>query len=199
MIITVAGTKGGSGKSTSAVCLALEMASQGKNVLLCDLDPQGTATEWAPGLTQYLPKITSAAKLSALDEDGKIVIIDTPPGAAAQAVAAIKAAHVLVAVTGLGPGDMRALEHLCSMATPDLIIPVRLDKRRSLHGYALEALNRRWPGRIATAVPNSATVEWAQAAQTQLPMLSPPAIAYRSIVAQLEDIYSKDSKDKETF
>ncbi len=45
-IVAVVGEKGGVGKSTLAVHLALWRAMQGRDVLLIDADPQGTATQW---------------------------------------------------------------------------------------------------------------------------------------------------------
>jgi chromosome partitioning protein len=38
--------KGGTGKSTTAVNLASALAARGRRVLVVDLDPQGTATDW---------------------------------------------------------------------------------------------------------------------------------------------------------
>jgi cellulose biosynthesis protein BcsQ len=188
MIVTIAGTKGGSGKTTTAVCLALEALEQGEDVVLIDLDPQGTATEWAPSITKHLPAVRTPAELKTTAGGCSLAFVDTPPGAATQATIAIEAADVVVAVSGLGPGDMRGLQHLLRMVDPDLIVPTRRDGRRILHGYALEALAARWPSIITDAVPSSAAVERAQADQAVLPILSPPAIAYRTILARVLEL-----------
>ena len=46
MILTVGGEKGGVGKSTLAIHLAYMLASQGRDPLLIDADPQGSATNF---------------------------------------------------------------------------------------------------------------------------------------------------------
>jgi chromosome partitioning protein len=58
-VITVTNNKGGSGKTTTTVSLAAAFAERGLRVLVVDLDPQGSATEWlgggetASGLIEY--------------------------------------------------------------------------------------------------------------------------------------------------
>lgn len=44
--IAVINQKGGSGKTTTAVCLGAALAERGRKVLLVDLDPQHSATQW---------------------------------------------------------------------------------------------------------------------------------------------------------
>lgn len=46
VIITVTGSKGGPGKSTFAIHLAVEWTLRGRRVLLADADPQGTSIKW---------------------------------------------------------------------------------------------------------------------------------------------------------
>ena len=46
MLIIVANTKGGVGKSTIAVHLAVWLLDQGCDVALLDTDEQGTASTW---------------------------------------------------------------------------------------------------------------------------------------------------------
>lgn len=46
MIITFASSKGGVGKSTLCVNLAVELVARGQRVLVLDADPQGTVTTW---------------------------------------------------------------------------------------------------------------------------------------------------------
>jgi chromosome partitioning protein len=47
--IALSNNKGGSGKTTSTVNLAAALAEGGRRVLVVDLDPQGSATEWLGG------------------------------------------------------------------------------------------------------------------------------------------------------
>jgi chromosome partitioning protein len=47
MIVTLMGQKGGVGKSTTAICLAMAAFERGHSTLLVDADPQGTLRTWS--------------------------------------------------------------------------------------------------------------------------------------------------------
>jgi chromosome partitioning protein len=58
MIIVLAQTKGGVGKSTLAINLAIARAQKGADVLLVDADEQGTATDFTALRTERLARIS---------------------------------------------------------------------------------------------------------------------------------------------
>jgi chromosome partitioning protein len=103
-VVAVIAQKGGTGKTT--LCLSLAVAAQqaGKNVAIVDLDPQATAANWADRRgTDNPPLVVSAqparlAHVLKTAEDGGIdlVVIDTPPRAEQAAIAAAKAAQLVL-------------------------------------------------------------------------------------------------------
>lgn len=64
MILTSGGIKGGTGKSTVAVNLAIMWASEGRDVLLIDADPQGTATDFTAVRNEVLDGEAGYASVS---------------------------------------------------------------------------------------------------------------------------------------
>jgi chromosome partitioning protein len=83
--LAVVGRKGGSGKTTVAVNLAMAAHRRGKRVLIADSDPQRSALAAVRGRTQAGPQCvaTTGAKLFALQvaavRDGyDLMLVDTP-------------------------------------------------------------------------------------------------------------------------
>lgn len=106
-------TKGGVGKTTSALMVATAAAAVGEKVTVYDADPQGSATRWAEVAEQrgeqlpFAVTFVTAEQISALprQEDG-LQIIDTPPGNAESIQSAIDTADLIVIPSGASPMDI---------------------------------------------------------------------------------------------
>ena len=113
-ILTIAHTKGGVGKTTSAVLLCASAHARGIAVTLIDSDAQGTATAWAQAAEEAgdafpWPIITAAtpAHLArTLDGHNGLVIVDTPPGGYEVIETAIEAGDLILIPTSASPLDI---------------------------------------------------------------------------------------------
>ncbi len=95
--------KGGSGKTTLAVHLAVVAEEMGERVAIVDTDQQGSATAWVKIREAPSPMIASAApaELSrirglAKEEDYTLLVVDTAPHAAPEAHHAVELADRVV-------------------------------------------------------------------------------------------------------
>ncbi|MEP7245380.1 MAG: AAA family ATPase [Gammaproteobacteria bacterium] len=102
-VIALISQKGGSGKTTLALALAVAAETAGRPAAVIDLDPQATATNWADRRENQPPVVVSAqpARLAqvlsaAADSGAEFVLIDTPPRAEGAAMAAAKASGLVL-------------------------------------------------------------------------------------------------------
>lgn len=85
MIISLVNQKGGAGKTTLAVHLAMYLEDQGLPVAFLDADPQGSGALWLSGASSEMPVVTAADGLGVheriveLVESGRHVVADAPP------------------------------------------------------------------------------------------------------------------------
>ena len=119
MIIAITGQKGGVGKSTTAVCLAVAALSRGMRVLLVDADPQGTVRTWsevaseagqrAPTVVAMGANMHRPGQLRDVAEAYDLVLIDCPPRHGDVQRSALMVADVAVLPCGPSAADAWAL------------------------------------------------------------------------------------------
>ncbi len=103
-VIAVVAQKGGTGKTTLSVSLAVAAERDGRTAMIVDLDPQISASRWGDRRESDSPVVVSAqpARLShvlqaAADHGADLVLIDTPPRSEEASMVAVRASrHVLV-------------------------------------------------------------------------------------------------------
>jgi chromosome partitioning protein len=117
--ISILGQKGGTGKTTMALALAVRAVQLGRNVAVLDLDTQGSARKWAKRRTGDVPAVARRdpyelmETLEALKAGGAdLVIIDTPGKIEAAATAASKAADLVLIPVRPTALDLDALDGL---------------------------------------------------------------------------------------
>lgn len=133
--LTLISQKGGAGKSTLAIHLAVEAAAHGRRTLLLDLDPQGSAVSWAdrrqPGTVDIdaaieVPARLEAALKAARAEGYDQVVIDTAPHSDQAALRAARLADFLlvpVRCSILDIASMGATREICELARrPALVV-----------------------------------------------------------------------------
>ena len=122
-IVSVVSQKGGVGKTTLAVHLAVAAAQAGYTVAIIDLDPQATAAQWSDWRGSENPAVVAtphARLIPTLTEAEKagvdLIVIDSPPAADSAAVAAAKAADIVLVPTRASAFDLHAVR-----TTADLV------------------------------------------------------------------------------
>jgi len=105
-VTSLVGQKGGTGKTTVALGLAVAAAAAGHTVAVIDLDPQATASRWKDRRKEENPAVVSAQAsrlapaLKAAESNGAdFVIIDSAGRSDDSALAAARAADLVLVPT----------------------------------------------------------------------------------------------------
>jgi len=149
--IAIISQKGGTGKTTLALNLAVAAEVSGLSTAIIDLDPQASAKEWSKSRERETPVVISAhasqldGVLAAARENGaSLSIIDTAPHSERDALAAARAADLILIPCRPAILDLRAMastKELADLAhTPALAVINAAPPRGHLADEAAEAI-----------------------------------------------------------
>ncbi|WP_103258320.1 ParA family partition ATPase [Tabrizicola aquatica] len=119
-VVTVAQQKGGSGKTTLAVNLAVEFRRRGMKVALLDTDPQGSLGRWFmarrdrlgdPGMEFSTASAWGVSyECEKLKKQADVVIVDTPPKVDADLRPALREADLVLVPVAASMVDLWATD-----------------------------------------------------------------------------------------
>ncbi len=158
LVVVVASQKGGAGKSTIALHLAV--AADLRTVLL-DMDPQKTLARWWENRDTETPALAEATigllseKLQILREEGyELCVIDTPPSVTASISAVIECADLVLIPVRPSPADLWAVGATIEIARkagkPFAFVLSQASRGTTLVTQAMAALSEH--GRVAGVI-----------------------------------------------
>ncbi len=149
--IALISQKGGAGKTTLALNLAVAAELHGHSCVVIDIDPQASAMGWQDTREKETPVVISAQAVrineilqTAKEHGADLVIIDTAPHSDSAALQAARAADLVIIPCKPSILDLRAIAtsvDIASMAKkPAVAILNSVPPRGSLTEEALEAI-----------------------------------------------------------
>jgi chromosome partitioning protein len=152
LTLTMIAQKGGTGKTTLALSLAVAAEAAGRSVLVIDLDPQASACKWGDRRARDVPAVMDAqparlaAALAKAEQAGvDIAIVDTPARVEQAAAEAAKAADLVLIPCKPSILDLETLRATAELVhgrakRPPLVILNAVPAQGTRHEQAAEAI-----------------------------------------------------------
>ncbi|CAM4413923.1 ParA family partition ATPase [Palleronia rufa] len=166
-VITVAQQKGGAGKTTLAVNLAVALSRAGHAVAVLDTDPQGSLGHWFitreeagdPGMEFGTASAWGAGyECKKLRKAHDFVIVDTPPKVDSDLRPALRETSLVVVPVATSQVDLWALDSILELAervdVPSLVVLNRFKAGTRVSDDVERALQERGVRRAATVLGN---------------------------------------------
>lgn len=150
--LSILSQKGGAGKTTLAIHLAVEAERNMHQTALIDIDPQSSASNWGDSREEEIPAVVSSQAsrlqkvLEAADTAGaKLAIIDTAPHSESASLAAARNADFILIPCRPSILDLRAIENTIDLVKiadkPACIVLNSVPPRGNLAGEATKAVS----------------------------------------------------------
>ena len=131
--IAIVSRKGGSGKTTLALHLAVASSAEGRNTAVIDLDPQASSANWSDRRAAELPVVLSAHASRLRHEmrrvrgiGGEILYLDTAPHSDSAALEAARVADLVLIPCRPAILDLEAIANTLAFirttSTPALVV-----------------------------------------------------------------------------
>lgn len=149
--IAILSQKGGAGKTTLALHLAVAAEHAGQTAVIIDLDPQASATNWKDSRQDESPAVISAqaSRLAAVMEAARkggadCCFIDTAPHSESTALSSARAADLILIPCRPAILDLRAISNTIELAKisnkPAAVVLNAVPPRGSLADEAASAV-----------------------------------------------------------
>jgi len=158
-VITVAQQKGGAGKSTLTIHLAVAWSALGRRVAIVDIDPQASVSQWderrghghngngnGSANGAELPHVVklsgwrTANEVERLGREHDIVLIDSPPHAATESRIAVRAARLVIVPMQPSVMDLWATQATLDMAKAERVAALIVLNRVPARSRAADAV-----------------------------------------------------------
>jgi chromosome partitioning protein len=122
-VVAVVSQKGGAGKTTLALHIAVAAERAGLSAAVLDMDPQGTAERWSEWRKEEPPAVVAAKATTlhrrleqAREGQGDLVVIDTPPLAQTEGREAARIADLILIPCRPSAFDLDAIRITADLA-----------------------------------------------------------------------------------